>query len=300
MAKTFSIIICTHNRSKLLSKALDTLEGQDFPHSDYEIVVVDDASPDDTEAVVKAKNLQCELRYLKSVKVGRAEARNIGLKAAQGDYVLFVDDDILAPPELLSRHLKILQHGDKIVGRGPIIDITEHAMPDKNDAGLKDFSMAFFCTCNASIKRETLLQLGGFDAGFTEYGWEDNEIGWRLRRSGYKVIFDSEALLYHYKPNLNPQDLPALVQKAQELGRSAVKFFLKHPHLQVRLTTNIHPVFFLWQRLTANALICKLGEKLWQQEDLTPNLRKFWGGRIFLYHYGETMRRALKEAHHAA
>ncbi len=92
-----SLVIPSQNRGKLLKICLDCLARQDYPADKYEIVVVDDASTDDTEQIVRGYESECRLRYLKQPsKVGTAAAKNIGVREAEGDVVIFVDDDAFA------------------------------------------------------------------------------------------------------------------------------------------------------------------------------------------------------------
>jgi GT2 family glycosyltransferase len=188
--------------------------------------------------------------------------------------ILFVDDDILAVPELLERHLALHDSRRDIVVRGPIINIEQYEIPDAPRAQLKDYSQVFFCTCNASVRREVLREVGGFDESFVEYGWEDNEVGWRLRRRGLRACFDMEAIVYHYKPAIKTGELDKLVQQAMELGRNAVAYLHKHPHWIVRLATGIWPpnVWVKMLRYTHNR--CSAWEDEWNALPQGSEVRK--------------------------
>lgn len=283
-----SVVICTYNRAEMLRVALESL-GRDqlFDMHEYEIVVIDDGSTDHTEDVVKDLNLLCALQYYKIQHGGRSVARNRGIKEARGDYILFVDDDIIAPPELLQEHYDHHRAYPHSVIRGPIINVTEHRIPEGRAVSWRDFSSAFFCTCNASVNKFALVAIGGFDEDFTEYGFEDNEIGWRLREKGWNARFNNKAIVYHYKPTMQKDQLAEMIQRAQELGRSAVAYHAKHPHWKVALATGLHPSLKWWNKLLTNQALYDYCLRTWNAgpEQLSMGKRAFIEGRIYQYHY---------------
>ena len=93
-----SVIICTYNRSPVLARALRSLARQSFAAGDFEVVVVDDGSTDNTAEVCEGMHAElANLRYIAAGKnEGLARARNIGIAAAAGEYLLFTDDDCIA------------------------------------------------------------------------------------------------------------------------------------------------------------------------------------------------------------
>lgn len=290
-----SVVICTYNRAGLIKGAVKTLSEQDLGYKDYEIIVVDDGSIDNTQNAVCSIQTDANVRYFKRPHTSRSAARNFGIRQACGEYILFVDDDILAPSNLLTQHIKYLEENKKIVVRGPVINTPYYDLSLNKKSGIKDISMAFFCTCNASVERKVLVDIDGFDEGFVEYGWEDTELGLRLRKLGYKVKFNMEAIVYHYKPK-STDDLEEYVQKAKELGRTAVTFYKKHPDLRVSLATGITPVHMFWQAIASGRFLKNLAEKMLKNEKVTKNknLSYFLKGRIFNYYYYESIRESLK------
>lgn len=286
-----SVVICTYNRAELLLGALRTLDQQDFPNSDYEIVVVDDGSTDHTSEAVRTAALEVPVTYRRIAHAGRSAARNEGIAAARGDYILFVDDDILAPPDLVAEHYRGHVSHRATVIRGPIINVPEYHIPLDRPARWGDYSSAFFCTCNASVSKQGLLAAGGFDENFTEYGFEDNELGWRLKRRGWRARFRMSAIVYHYKPHRPRSHLADMIAQAQELGRSAAVYYSKHPHWQVGFATGLHPLLWVWNRVVANERLYALWVWLWQGTT-SPSWRSFLERRIFSYHYVRAMESA--------
>ena len=87
----FSVVIATYRRAHLLSRAIDSVLNQTF--TDFELLVVDDASPDDTELVVRAYG-DGRVRYVRCARIrGGAGARNVGVRQARGEFIAFLDDD---------------------------------------------------------------------------------------------------------------------------------------------------------------------------------------------------------------
>lgn len=239
-----SVVICTRNRKDLLKGTLLTLDDQSLPSSSYEIIVVDDGSEDGTEETVKSLKLKCSLTYIRKDWGGRSETRNVGIERAIGEICVFVDDDIMARHDFLENHASWHRRHPGSIVRGPIINVTEYKIPDYKP-GPKDFSGALFCTCNASAPLGALKALGGFDAEFKEYGFEDNDMGWRLYMHGLKRRFNMDAVVFHYKPHKTVEALPAEIRNSQEMARSAVRFVNKHKHWKVMLSAKTD-FFSIW------------------------------------------------------
>src|ERR1700685_1500245 len=79
--------------------------------------------------------------------------------------------------------------------------------------GIKDYSGNYFWTTNVSAPLGTIRAIGGFDESFSEYGWEDIDVGLRLRARGVKAVFNPRALAYHLKPPLRASSIEAMVRQ---------------------------------------------------------------------------------------
>src|SRR3972149_11111049 len=99
-----SVVVCTHNRSESLRETLRSLMLQNYPASDYEIIVVDNRSTDRTKEVVSEFS---HVRYVLEEKMGLSHARNRGIKESRGDVVAFIDDDAKADKSWLSRLVQV-------------------------------------------------------------------------------------------------------------------------------------------------------------------------------------------------
>jgi len=293
-----SVIIPTYNRKFILEKCLMCLGHQSFPAPDYEIIVVDDGSTDDTETMVKSLKLFPVLKYLPLNHSGRAAARNAGINQAEGEIIIFIDSDILVGEQFVQTHAESHYQKDGIIVQGPIIPVKEPIVPVKSSK-LQGYHTAYFTTSNVSIRKKYLLEAGLFDTQFQEYGWEDLELGIRLRKLGLKSRFNFGAKTYHYQPLPDYRDVKDILQKEIERGKTAFLFYRKHPTLEVKLMTQMWAPFLWLDRL--------LNINRWMDRKdptiLLPDIKRKWGKtiarvilKILSYHYNQLgIRKANKD-----
>lgn len=239
-----TVTVITRNRARVLGHCLRGLADQSLDPSRYEIVVVDDASTDETDAVVAAAQQQarCQIRAFRFPEHrGLSAVRNRSVREARGAVIVFVDSDGLVPPSFLSVHLAAHQesHGD-IVCRGPIVAVDSLHHPFAARWSLLDLNTSFFDTSNASVRRERLLEAGLFDEGLAD--WEGLEMGLRLRQLGLHRVYCANAPLYHYQPPVTAESLAMSLRIQEDRARSARRFFARHPTLEVRLITSQTPL----------------------------------------------------------
>jgi GT2 family glycosyltransferase len=208
---TLSIIIPTYNRCAQLQRVLSGLERQTVPLDQFEVIVVSDGSTDGTNDFLKTSSTDLQLKPILQENKGVAAARNNGLRQAEGQLILFLDDDVVPDQQLVAEHLRIhtSQPGDVIV-LGPMLTPSdfslapwvrwEQAMLVKQyDAMLAEKfqpTARQFYTGNTSLAREHLLKAGGFDEHFRRA--EDVELAYRLARAGLRFVFNAQAIGYHY------------------------------------------------------------------------------------------------------
>lgn len=238
-----SVVIPAYNRSRVLEMCLRCLSRQTLTPDRYEVIVVDDGSEEDLRPVIDPFRKALQVRLLRQPRnLGRAAARNRGIAAARGEVVVFVDIDVFAAPGFLAAHAGIHARHLRAVGRGPLL-LTEHLDdPLRSPPYLRDPSPAFLDTANASVRRIHLLEAGGFDESFREYGWEDFELGMRLARLGLRRVYRSRALAYHYQPLPDPHSLQDLFRKEEERARMAVRLFRKRPGWRTRWVVQHTPL----------------------------------------------------------
>ena len=229
----FSVVIATKDRAGLLDAALASLLLQGTGPQ-IEVVVVDNGSTDGTREVVERHGA----RYVHEPVPNRSRARNRGVAAATGTHLLFVDDDVIVPAGFIAAHAR--EHDGSVFPRavtGPIINVATPS--DRPAPTTANYSGAFFCTCNASVNRAAFDAVGGFDEQFDLYGWEDTELGSRLRTFDVEHRFAWDAYLWHIKPPQAETIQTALV-RTLEKARMAARFVRKSPTTRAKLATGAY------------------------------------------------------------
>jgi GT2 family glycosyltransferase len=253
-APLITVQLCTYNRRALLGRVMAALFAQDLDPDDYEIVLVDDGSTDGTyESVISTLHPPCALTVVRQRNAGLACGRNAGIARARGEFIMFMDDDVLATPRLLSAHLRCHQAHASAICRGAVINVASFDELPPARYTWRNYSGAYFWTTNVSVPLQLLREAGGFDERFREYGWEDLDLGLRLRHMGVPSILAKDALVYHYKPPVQPAGFAGMARQARAQARTAVQFIEKHPHWRVALATGqVAPA--LWWSSVARGL----------------------------------------------
>ncbi|GAB4472528.1 MAG: glycosyltransferase family 2 protein [Elainellaceae cyanobacterium] len=242
----FSVVIPTYNRKPILEKCLRSLERQAIPAispiDGYEVVVVDDGSTDETVGWLQAHaNELPHVRLFLQNHQGPAAARNLGVEKAVGDTIIFIDSDLVVTEVFLQAHAAALVSGatrigsDRLFTYGRVINTCNFDEPTAEPFKVTDFSAAYFATGNVAIARRWLEQAGLFDTRFQLYGWEDLELGVRLKNLGLTLVKCPEAVGYHWHPPFALSQIPNLIDKEIQRGRMGVLFYQKHPTWDVRL-----------------------------------------------------------------
>jgi len=243
-----SIVIPTYNRLPILKKCLIALEHQQFRQDkdsqvlDYEVVLVDDGSTDGTLDWLTAHGDQFpHVRSFAQNHAGPAAARNLGVKQALGEIIIFIDSDLVVTEHFLQSHADALVKAEQRLGcdrlftYGWVINTCNFDEPTSEPYKITDFSAAYFATGNVAIARKWLLEAGLFDTRFQLYGWEDLELGVRLKQLGLKLIKCPEAVGYHWHPAFSLDQIPRMIDREIQRGRMGVLFYRKHPTWEVRM-----------------------------------------------------------------
>ena len=239
----FSIVIPTYNRKPILEKCILALEKQVIPDTNlstgYEIIIVDDGSTDDTISWLNASSFP-HVRYFEQAHQGPAIARNLGVKKAKGDFIIFIDSDLVVTETFIQSHANCLSNNDtRTFTYGRVINTANFENPTAEPYKITDFSAAYFATGNVAIHRQWLEQAGLFDPQFQLYGWEDLELGVRLKKLGLKLIKCPDAVGYHWHPAFNLDQIPKLIDQEIQRGKMAVLFYQKHPTWDVKMMTQM-------------------------------------------------------------
>ncbi|MBV8148380.1 MAG: glycosyltransferase [Candidatus Eremiobacteraeota bacterium] len=259
-----TIQLCTYNRAALLERVLDACFEQTIPSSSYEIVLVDDGSTDDTAEMIERvkERSTCELVVVRQSNSGLAKGRNAGIARARGERIIFIDDDVLPLPPFVEEHLRSHASHLQAIVRGGAINVESFDDLPPPVWSIKNYSGNYFWTTNVSLPLQTIRSIGGFNETFSEYGWEDIDVGLRLRANGVKAVFNPQALVYHCKPRPERAKVAAMVEQARAQARTAVKLARLHPHWRAYLATGINPVERFLHALTRRA---RLAQRIAQQ-----------------------------------
>jgi len=195
-----SVVVCTYNGARYLSKCLSALEEIDYP--DYEVIVVDDGSTDSTADIVR----RYDVRLIRTENCGLSSARTTGLHAARGHIVAYIDDDAYPDSDWL-KHLKMTFDAGYAGVGGPNIPPPEdsdfskcvaHAPGGPIHVLLSDTDAEHLPGCNMAFRRDALLAIGGFDPQFRAAG-DDVDVCWRVQENGGKLGFDAAAIVFHHR-----------------------------------------------------------------------------------------------------
>lgn len=212
-------IICTHNRGAYLGKAIDSLLAQDY--ADYEVVVVDNASTDDTRVVVESRLGHPRLRYVYEPELGLSVARNRGAQETRGEILTYLDDDAIASPGWLTALAQGFVADDQLAiagGRVTLIWPEGRAAPPWLSDGLAGNLGAYDLGqdvipitqpnltprgLNYAIRRSFLESVGGFDLNLGRVGKnllsnEELRMTEMALRRQWHVTYLPEAVVAHH------------------------------------------------------------------------------------------------------
>ena len=207
--KNASIIIPCYNSAKYLDKLLSALRKQTVKPN--EIIIVDDGSTDNTKEVIGGFS-GMNIKYFWKKNAGPAKARNFGAKKSKGELLLFVDSDCVPENDWLEEMIK--PFSDKKVGgvqgryktlqkeiiaRFVQIEIEERY--ELMQKAMKEKTLDWIGSYSAAYRAKAYNALGGFDESFPMASGEDPELSYRLQKSGYRIVFNENAVVYHTHPN---------------------------------------------------------------------------------------------------
>ena len=257
-AANLAVVIPTRERWPVLARTLAALRAQTV--TGFEVNVVVDGRD---EVIPDLGPVMGAVRVHVQDRGGPAPARNLGARSTDRPLILFLDDDMVATPTLVERHLAV----HTAEGGAPQVAVLGHVEwhPDHADAPLnrwldetgfqfdfasingREASFAHFFSANVSVDREFFLGAGGFDEDFTIY-YEDIECGWRLHNAGMRLVYDREALAYHYQ-RYDAEGLSrrwARVARGERIMTTKAHWFEPFFHERFRAADNAPPVPRRW------------------------------------------------------
>jgi glycosyltransferase involved in cell wall biosynthesis len=241
-----SVVIPTLNRADKLEKTIDLIERQTVSTADYEVLVIDNNSKDRTAEILAGKAaVYPNLRVFSQPKRGAAATRNVGIRQAKGDIVLFIDDDIHAEPNLIEAHIEYHRENPASAIVGHVVSpwdnatdpflryLRDHRIFNPYSIAIGPLDFSYYHTGNVSTERARLVAAQGFNEQFSLYGMEDIELGYRLERTqGCRMVSGPKARgIHQYFPTFE-----YFIDRCHQAGYSLGKLIELHPELKSRFT----------------------------------------------------------------
>ncbi len=201
MKAKLSIIIPTYNSASLIERCLEALEQQTAPKSEFEVILVDDGSTDDTARVLQEylQRTNLQLSVLHKPNEGPASARNFGVGAAQSDWIAFLDIDVVPIPEWVTRGLHLQRHHPTAAGFEGCTEIGNQEKVTPFTHQTRNLTGGRYLACNLILRKQFCQFSSAYKIPFRE----DTDLAFSILESGHEIIFDSGLLAYH--PPLPPQ-----------------------------------------------------------------------------------------------
>lgn len=250
-----SIVIGTYNQKETLEMVLSSFADQTIPASDYEVVIIDSSSTDGTDQMMNHLKVPYSLKYIVKENKGKSSARNHGVREARSEIILLTDSDMIAAKDLLENHLIVHQLKKNASVEGATYNLKKKFTVDelnpnhpqvepyikkrlRNGQKLK---WSYFLSGNLSLRKDNFIKAGGFDENFSIYGWEDIELGYRLKKMGVPLVYNSKAANYHYH-FVSGEDM---LKRKYNMGKSAAYFYKKHPNFTIKMFLGMNPIAML-------------------------------------------------------
>ncbi len=191
-----SVVVPTYNRSSLLKELLHALLGQSLQFNQFEVIIVDDGSTDNTRLIVEEfENKDFNLTYLNQQNKGPAAARNLGANHTIGKYIAFTDDDCIPDFNWLENALQIISHPDINGIQGKTFTDQRKVRPLTHQIDNQKGHPAV-PTCNLIVEKNLFDKVGGFDEEFPFPHNEDADFAWRIKKIG-NIIFNDKVSVFH-------------------------------------------------------------------------------------------------------
>lgn len=206
-----SVIVCSYNGAKTLGDCLRALDAVNYP--DFEIVLVDDGSKDDTQEIVstwlaeRGARTHPAFQNIQQPNMGLSFARNTGAKAARGDVFAYTDSDCMPDSDWLYYLVGTLLSGDYAGVGGPnisppAVDWVQAAVAaapgGPSHVLLSDVVAEHIPGCNMAFHRWAFESVVGFDVEYRKAG-DDVDFCWRLQTNGGVIAFSPSAIVWHYR-----------------------------------------------------------------------------------------------------
>lgn len=246
-----SIIILTYNSSKWISFCLESIN-HFYNRNDSEIIVVDNASSDNTVEQVRSMNLPIKIIPLEN-NLGCAGGNNVGWRSACGEYIIFLNPDVVVTKICIEYLLKpfelhtdvgivgcklyypnthVIQHAGGILYPNAMCDHYGNAEEDKGQYD-EEREVDFVTGAAFATKRNLLQKYNGFDENFYPAYYEETDLCMRMRKDGLKIIYAPKAVAYHYETSSVTKLSPTFYKM---FYKSRILFLVKHYSIKEWIT----------------------------------------------------------------
>ncbi len=221
----FSVIVCTYNRASYLLNTLESVVALDYPKDDFELIVVDNNSSDDTAGVCstfRENRPELIFRYCLEKQPGVSHARNRGVSEAKAEFIAFLDDDETVNTDYLEQlNIFFSQYKPAVLCAGPVVPVYEVEPPHwlspfisraitgafEKGSQIKILVKDKDCpgTGHATFRRNLFAEIGGFNTklgrkGSSLLGAEDKDFFLRLKQADILCYYLPSAVVYHHIP----------------------------------------------------------------------------------------------------
>lgn len=209
-----TIGLCVKNCEATIKEAIDSVINQDFPHELMEVIFVDDGSNDKTLSIIKrnAPKMDMHVKVFRQEWKGLGPTRNVVANNASGDYILWVDGDMILQRDYVRKQVEFMEQNEKVaIARGIFRGLPQKSLVARLEnmewiaidfmarkQGKRNDELHF---CGGSIYRvKAVEEVGGFDERIKGAG-EDEEIEHRLKRAGWLVTNGAQVMFYEKRKN---------------------------------------------------------------------------------------------------
>jgi len=261
-----SIVIPTYNRKNDVLECLGSLKKLDYPN--YEIIVVDNNSTDGTSEAIEQDFPDVKILQSRS-NLGVTGGRNLGARHAKGDFVLFLDNDMIVEENCVTELVKAMQTDQRIGAVGPIIyyyDDPERVWAAGTSISLVTGKVSFNLSKSinkgqftdamsvevlpaiALVRKSLLKSVGLFDDTFFAV-YEDTDFCFRIREAGYRLLCISATRAWHKVSSDERKSIEGVMNRAYLVSRNRIIFMKKHSKNFPAFVVLFLPIYLIYYTL---------------------------------------------------
>jgi glycosyltransferase involved in cell wall biosynthesis len=205
---TFTVVIPTRGRPDGLGRCLAALAAQDYPRACYDVIVVDDGSPESVRPVIDQFRTTLRVDLIEQSNAGPAAARNAGARRATGEFLAFTDDDCVPASSWLTCLARAFETTPgRLIGGSSINRVRDNRFSEVSQQLVSylyqyynngEAGVRFLTSNNMALSAAQFLELGGFSASFSRAAGEDRDFCERWLRRGYAMAYVADATVDHH------------------------------------------------------------------------------------------------------